>query len=98
MSSLLLRFITLTGPSGSGKTTLQRELIKATTNVVALSSNTDRPPRPSDNMGDYNFWSVNDRLAQQVAGEVAWEFQFGDYWYWTRHEDLEKAEIGRAHV
>ncbi len=85
------KFITFTGPSGAGKTETQHGLVSRTPNVAVMTSNTDRPRRPSDKDGDYNFWSAGEMEEQHQSGDIAWVVEFGGYRYWASKSYILKA-------
>ena len=81
----------LTGPSASGKTTIARLIQRAVPEAKPLQSVTTRPPRPSDNPGEYEYVSEAefDRLSR--AREFLWEVSPHGHRYATRKSKVDEA-------
>ena len=81
----------LTGPSASGKTTIARLLQKAVPEAKPLMSVTTRPPRPSDNPGEYEYVSEAQFSSLSRAREFLWEVAPHGHRYATRKSRIDEA-------
>ncbi|HWB33898.1 MAG TPA: hypothetical protein VG753_01060, partial [Candidatus Paceibacterota bacterium] len=83
--------LTISGPSGSGKTTLLGNLRRAIPDTHPLESITTRPPRASDQPGEYLY--VSDNKFREIANnsELLWHVKIGDYNYGTRKKNVDEA-------
>ncbi len=80
----------LSGPSASGKTTIARLILQLVPEAKPLQSVTTRPPRPSDNPGEYEYVSESefDRLSR--AREFLWEVAPHGHRYATRKSRVDE--------
>lgn len=83
--------VSITGPSGVGKTTLLHNLLKEIPEAKPLISYTTRPPRPSDEPGEYAYISRDEFEAMSAAGEFLWEARTYKNLYGTKKADIDRA-------
>jgi len=85
--------IGLIGPSGTGKTTVINDCLKYLVNQSGyLESFCTRSPRPSDQPGEFVYWT-HPQVEALSSEEIAWIIEVhGNYYGNTRHQLIESFE------
>lgn len=86
---MLPKIVTFTGASGTGKSTIVKELLKDPDNFRLITSTTTRPPRDSDLLGEYEYWTP-----QQMAEDASvfiWRAEYAGHSYGTRYRLINDA-------
>ena len=81
------KIISFTGASGSGKSTIAQAL-----GFPFVRSSTTRPPRPSDNPGEYEYMEQEDFHHEEEAwNSFIWVTTYGKNYYGTKYEPVDRA-------
>lgn len=80
--------LTLTGASAVGKTSIMKRLLSERGNTHLLPSFTTREPRQGDAEGEYTYLTQEEFRVHSITGEFAWQMEFSNASYGTRHADL----------
>ncbi|HVZ76279.1 MAG TPA: hypothetical protein VG934_03380 [Candidatus Paceibacterota bacterium] len=83
--------LVICGPSGSGKTTLLGHLSEIIPGLQPLESITTRPPRATDQPGEYAHVSENKFREIGNNCELLWHVKIGAYRYGTRKKAVDDA-------
>ncbi|MES2876464.1 MAG: hypothetical protein V4678_03250 [Patescibacteria group bacterium] len=68
--------VMIVGPSAIGKSTLMNEIVRRDERFSRVRSFTTRPPRNNDEPGHYLYMTNDERLAQQVSGDIVTDVLF----------------------
>lgn len=87
------------GPAASGKSTISRAIVERTPTCALSVSTTTRPPRDGEEEGKhYYFTDSADFEGKLEAGLFAEHTQFGEHYYGTGKENIDRALAVGQHL